>query len=293
MGSGISSPINENLNAIHNHLMKHAGADYDIATATTLTYAQFVSYIHDLNKICSKYKDNNNCILVFAVKKGSDNTWLWKATVRIACVKLNTNGNTVESHRLLNIRQFLQVFRRISYECREGEAGAPATNNEEVEGAAALSLPTPSHIPPTVAASIVLKENASDEMVSTLQMLDEKRKEDPVLITNLEECIICLERKPEIILPCCHAYCTPCIEQWWEYCEVPSPDFCLLRSLIENEEVNEKSCPVCRESLISSDDTWVISEVPNQNDVSDEIRKALISYATVGNTASDEAVLHE
>lgn len=28
------------------------------------------------------------------------------------------------------------------------------------------------------------------------------------------ECSICLDRKPDIILPCAHTYCTPCIEQW-------------------------------------------------------------------------------
>lgn len=28
------------------------------------------------------------------------------------------------------------------------------------------------------------------------------------------ECVICFERKPEVILPCTHSYCTPCIEEW-------------------------------------------------------------------------------
>lgn len=31
---------------------------------------------------------------------------------------------------------------------------------------------------------------------------------------NSNECVICFERKPEVILPCTHSYCTPCIEEW-------------------------------------------------------------------------------
>lgn len=33
--------------------------------------------------------------------------------------------------------------------------------------------------------------------------------------TDTEECIICMERKPEVTLPCAHAYCLFCIEQWY------------------------------------------------------------------------------
>jgi hypothetical protein len=31
---------------------------------------------------------------------------------------------------------------------------------------------------------------------------------------KLNECCICLERKPDVMLPCAHSYCMPCIEQW-------------------------------------------------------------------------------
>ena len=68
-------------------------------------------------------------------------------------------------------------------------------------------------VPPTVAASMVLGE------------VDGRTEANAQQPTNLEECIICLERKPEVILPCAHAYCTPCIEQWWEYC-IPKEDEC-------------------------------------------------------------------
>ena len=53
--------------------------------------------------------DCNNKQLVFVVKKGTDSTLLWKGTVRIACVKVDLVTRKVETHRLLNLSEFLKV----------------------------------------------------------------------------------------------------------------------------------------------------------------------------------------
>ncbi|MCL4129144.1 UNVERIFIED_CONTAM: hypothetical protein GTU68_024025 [Idotea baltica] len=262
MGAGISAPVTENINNLHSQLMSHAGADYDIATTTTLSYSQFVAYITELNKICARYHDAQNCVLVFAVKKGTDATLFWKATVRVACVKLNAERNQVESHRLLNIRQFLQVFRRISYECNVDAVQASPSEQ------GATANPPPS-VPPTLAASMVLEE-ASKGGESQAPPSSSKGEE-----CLMEECIICLERKSDVILPCCHAFCTPCIEQWLEYCGSPLPE-----NDLDDDDLSGKSCPVCRESVESAEEGWVISEAPDRGEVDQEIRKALISYAT-------------
>ncbi|XP_042218519.1 RING finger protein 141-like isoform X2 [Homarus americanus] len=262
MGQGNSNSLRENLESLHNQLMKHAGADYDIATTTTLTYDQFLGYITQLNQICREYKDSEGHVLVFAVKKGTDSTMFWKATVRIACVKLNTAANKVQSYRLLNIRQFLQVFRRITYECTGGSLGTidgifGVDAAEEPSEGRSSSVP----VPPTMAASMVL---GSMQEVAALPAvpLHQDGLESPAASgtcgTSLEECVICLERRPDVILPCAHAYCLPCIEQW---------------------SVVDKTCPVCRESLKSTDDTWVLSEVPDNDQVNEEIRRALIGLA--------------
>lgn len=75
---------------------------------------------------------------------------------------------------------------------------------------------------------------------------------------SLDECCICLERKPDVILPCTHSYCLPCIEQW---------------------NVDHKTCPVCRETLETTDDGWVISEGPNSLEITTEIQKSLMDLA--------------
>jgi hypothetical protein len=39
--------------------------------------------------------------------------------------------------------------------------------------------------------------------------------------------------------------------------------------------VNSQTCPVCREGLESTDDTWVISGIPAADEISEEIRRCL------------------
>jgi len=53
--------------------------------------------------------DSNGKQLVFAVKKGTDSTLLWKGTVRIACVKLDPVTKKVDTYRFLNLSEFLRV----------------------------------------------------------------------------------------------------------------------------------------------------------------------------------------
>lgn len=41
----------------------------------------------------------------------------------------------------------------------------------------------------------------------------------------LQECSICLDRKPEVLLPCAHTFCCPCIEQWYVHVKFKSNPF--------------------------------------------------------------------
>lgn len=216
---GDSSPVN--FSAIHSGLLRHAST---LREVTSLTYDEFIRAIQEVNKISLRFTDEHEKYLIFKVKPGSDTTMLWKGTVRVDCVKVDKSDN-IESVRQLNIRQFLQARKVILSQmgvgmfssCHDVDDADPASCN--------------------LTASMIL--NSVDAMECS---------------SSLDECCICMERKPDIILPCAHNYCLPCIEQW-------------------NDA--HKTCPVCRETLDSTEDSWVISEKPDSDEMSAEIKKCL------------------
>lgn len=57
--------------------------------------------------------DSDGKQLVFVVKKGSDSSILWKGTVKIICLKYDTETKQMESCRILNLAQFLKVIKVI------------------------------------------------------------------------------------------------------------------------------------------------------------------------------------
>jgi hypothetical protein len=209
-----------------------------------LTYDVFLTTITEVNKIAGHFLDTNGKQLVFAVKKGTDSSFLWKATVRIACVKIDVLSKNIDSYRCLTLKQYLRVYNSLKSQSaaikggfkEENQKANSSDNTDGSSGAAAA-------------------ESAQFEIVDAKALLDELSEADP---NSLDECCICLERKPDVILPCTHSYCMLCIEQW---------------------NVDHKTCPVCRETLASTDDGWVISEGPDSLDVATEIQKSLMDLA--------------
>ena len=203
-----------------------------------LTYEVFLSTITELNDISGHFLDANGKQLVFAVKKGTDASFLWKATVRIACVKLDAESKNIDSYRCLNLKQYMRVYNSLkaqSAAVKDGFKEKDQKSGEDTSDGGA--------------------SHKEFEIVDAKALLDELSDADP---NSLDECCICLERKPDVILPCTHSYCLPCIEQW---------------------NIEHKTCPVCRETLASTDDGWVISEGPDSLDVATEIQKSLMDLA--------------
>jgi len=173
-----------------------------------------------VNDISSRYLDENGKQLVFAVKKGTDSTLLWRATVRVAAVKVDADSKRIESCKTLPLKKFVPLYNRLRNQA-DAVAAAKSFNlchqldkEEDIAGAAAA----------------------------------------------VDECIICLERKPELILPCAHSYCLPCIEQW---------------------SVSHRTCPVCRQCMEGGvDDGWVsVAGGPDSLEIATEIQKSLMSLS--------------
>ena len=191
-----------------------------------MDYETFLKLLGELNILSKKCLDASGKQLVFAVKRGTDSTVFWKATVQIACVKVNLNSHDqkVDSYRLLNLNEFLRVFKTLK--CQDLAVQQCKSLNTKKES----FLTTSSFF------------NHLDDVTGGA--------EPPA------ECCICLERQIEVTLPCTHSYCSPCIEQW--------------------NEMHE-TCPICRERLESTEDAWVLSEVPQAEEISKEIQSDLMN----------------
>ncbi|XP_067142168.1 RING finger protein 141-like [Centruroides vittatus] len=204
------------------------------------SYDEFLEKVKELNCICqtlsrkiSERSNNSKSLLLFAVKKGSDESVFWKGTVRIGCVLIDTQTGNIKSHRVINLKQFLKVHKaliayvgiRSSGDIETAQIAEAAIAEEKIESTISVLSP-----------SIIL-EGINAEL------------SDPT------ECCICMERDFEITLPCAHSYCLVCIEQW---------------------NVSNKTCPICREKLENTGDSWVLSEIPDSEIVSAELLQTLM-----------------
>lgn len=54
-----------------------------------LKYSNLLAMIEEINSIANYFIDEDGSTLFFHICKGTDQTFLWKLTVRIECVKVN------------------------------------------------------------------------------------------------------------------------------------------------------------------------------------------------------------
>lgn len=158
------------------------------------------------------------------MQKGSFVQLLWKATIKIACVSINPDSRKIAQIKLINLKQFLHVFNTMVINLEAMSA------SEDRQRSA----------------------NSSPSFFPTAILTDPKFNFDSA---TDDDCIICMERKPEVILSCLHTFCTLCIEQW--------------------NETGNKSCPVCSHDLPDTSDSWIPLEIPEPDEINDEIVQQL------------------
>ncbi|KAG8176663.1 hypothetical protein JTE90_029310 [Oedothorax gibbosus] len=244
MGQSVSNQ----LETFKDDVVKEA---HNIKEIIDISHEEFLEKIKEVNSICLNSVECQEKKMHFFIKKGSDSTFLWKQTVRINCIRVNNagglnvvfgdatydeetlekilaaGGQEVEEYKLLTLGQFLLAHKMIlyHYSCMQDPAKcSPGTASSQLEQGKTLST------------SMILDKVTSEPLSDT------------------DECIICMERKPEVTLPCAHAYCLFCIEQW---------------------NVSNKTCPMCRETVENTDDSWVTPEIPESSEMHEEMQKAL------------------
>ncbi|VDO30023.1 unnamed protein product [Brugia timori] len=177
----------------------------------SMTWVQFVKLICELNDRCANFVDSDGRHLLFAIKKGTANTLLWKITVRICTLKIN--ARSADSYRVFTFEQFLTLQKSLYYLL-------------------------------TLFQGHVLNAHMDRALTAT-------------------ECIICMERRPDVVLPCVHTFCSLCIEQW--------------------KAMKKDWCPLCRNPLeLDGSDAWVIPDVIDDS----ELRNYLFSLTKIQESKS-------
>nr|XP_014340333.1 PREDICTED: RING finger protein 141 isoform X2 [Latimeria chalumnae] len=142
----------------------------------------------------AKLASGQDKCLLFEVLPGSDSSALWKVVVRIVCTKINKTTGIVEASRILNLYQFIQLYKDITSQA----AGILNTDlaSEVILNTDSASEGTDGNL--SSAASC----QASIWMGRVKQLTDE------------EECCICMDGRADLILPCAHSFCQKCIDKW-------------------------------------------------------------------------------
>ncbi len=86
-----------------------------------LKYSFFLKMLAELNSIAEYFIDDQGNRLSFKIVQGSDKTFLWKLTVRIACSKSKISDDDSASYspdktlqtRYLRLNQFVNIYNHI------------------------------------------------------------------------------------------------------------------------------------------------------------------------------------
>lgn len=155
-------------------------------------------------------------------------SFLWKSTVKIAIVTVHTETRQISNIRMVNLKEFLHIFKTFTTNL---EAMSASEEHQRSNNSSPAGCFNP-----------------------VAMMNDSRFNFESINADEDDSCIICMERKPEVILDCLHSYCTLCIEQW--------------------NETGNKSCPVCCRDLHTKD-SWVPLDIPEPDEINDEIIQQL------------------
>ncbi|CAL1533728.1 unnamed protein product [Lymnaea stagnalis] len=186
ISSSASNPSEGDIGQLQSKLFAHFNI---IKSLATVKHKEIVDCIEELNTATRSFTDRAGKQLRFMILKDSDTTFLWKGTIRIRCLKINTGTNVVESCRLLTLRQFVVIYKEIIEQVLvlsntrddSSSESAPAASKGELTASSIFSSSD--------------KKSIGDE--------------EP-----MNECCVCMDRRACVMLSCCHEFCEICIDNW-------------------------------------------------------------------------------
>ncbi|KAL9955559.1 hypothetical protein ACROYT_G036897 [Oculina patagonica] len=213
-------------------LHDHALVLKDLAV---LNHEGLSSAVEYLNKTLKTFAEGRGHHTVFVIKEPSDENfppYLWKATTRIICYKVNSYSGNVESERVMDLRQFCKLYRDITKQLRHTQSITDEDwEKVDCDGETCVSCPVKLE---------EVRESLCASMIFT--RVDEVAAED----SPKDECCICMDRKAEVILACVHSFCKHCIDRW--------------------SDVNN-TCPICRDEIHGNKDYWEMPEAPSKGEI--------------------------
>ncbi|RMX60045.1 hypothetical protein pdam_00004485 [Pocillopora damicornis] len=200
-----------------------------------LNHESLENAVAHLNKTLRKFAEGRGQCIMFAIKEPSEeySPYLWKATTRIVCYKIDSASTNVDSERIMDLRQFCKLYRDITKQLRHMH-GEEDEDWQKIDPIGEEAYET---------CSVKLEEIHESLCASVIfTRVDEVASED----SNMEECCICMDQKAEVILSCVHCFCKTCIEKW--------------------SDVNE-TCPLCRDKIHGKKDLWEMPERPSDIEI--------------------------
>ncbi|KAM4847517.1 LOW QUALITY PROTEIN: RING finger protein 141 [Urocitellus parryii] len=220
MGQQISDQTQLVINKLPEKVAKHIIL---VRESSSLTYEEFLGRVAELNDVTAKVASGQEKHLLFEVQPGSDSSAFWKVVVRVVCTKINKSTGIVEASRIMNLYQFIQLYKDITSQAA-GVLAQSSTSEEADENSSSVT---------SCQASLWMGSPQIKRIKFSLKLLFSRISTSSSLacvymalffilvkqLTDEEECCICMDGRADLILPCAHSFCQKCIDKWytWRY----------------------------------------------------------------------------
>ncbi|KAK2119096.1 hypothetical protein P7K49_000482 [Saguinus oedipus] len=109
-----------------------------VGESGSLTYEEFLGRVAELNDVTAKVASAQEKHLLFEVQPGSDSSAFWKVVVRVVCTKINKSSGIVEASRIMNLYQFIQLYKDITGQAA-GVLAQSSTSEEPDESSSSVT----------------------------------------------------------------------------------------------------------------------------------------------------------